>query len=167
MVGVRGFESPAPASFAEAKIRVAEAFGRPDLIMTGSRRRAGSKRAVRHDTAPATPPNGDAAEPAAQAWAAKSRKPKPSPIIPVPADAPPPRWRHPKYGALVATWPYPMQRAGSSALPRECNGKRAARLKKTSIPSLFAGSIQHLVDITMHGAPPAYPHRDRFINCRR
>jgi putative DNA primase/helicase len=33
-------------------------------------------------------------------------KPKPRPIIPVPADAPRCRWRHPKYGSPDAMWPY-------------------------------------------------------------
>jgi hypothetical protein len=31
---------------------------------------------------------------------------KPVPIVPVPADAPPCEWRHPKHGAPVAMWPY-------------------------------------------------------------
>src|ERR1700730_1771556 len=29
-----------------------------------------------------------------------------TPIVPVPTDAPPCRWRHPKYGDPVAMWPY-------------------------------------------------------------
>jgi uncharacterized protein (DUF927 family) len=37
---------------------------------------------------------------------ALSEKSKPVPIIPVPEDAPPCRWRHPKYGEPVATWAY-------------------------------------------------------------
>ncbi len=31
---------------------------------------------------------------------------KPQPIVPVPEDAPPCKWRHPKHGAPVARWPY-------------------------------------------------------------
>ena len=37
---------------------------------------------------------------------ATTPKPVLSPIIPVPPDAPPCRWRHPKYGEPVAMWPY-------------------------------------------------------------
>jgi hypothetical protein len=33
-------------------------------------------------------------------------RPKSAPIVPVPADAPPCTWRHPKHGAPVAMWPY-------------------------------------------------------------
>jgi hypothetical protein len=35
-----------------------------------------------------------------------AQRPILTPIIPVPTDAPPCRWRHPKYGDPVAMWPY-------------------------------------------------------------
>jgi len=35
-----------------------------------------------------------------------AQRPILAPIIPVPTDAPPCRWRHPKYGDPVAMWPY-------------------------------------------------------------
>jgi putative DNA primase/helicase len=36
----------------------------------------------------------------------KAQKPTLIPIIPVPTEAPPCRWRHPKYGDPLAMWPY-------------------------------------------------------------
>src|SRR6266404_1968142 len=38
--------------------------------------------------------------------AAKPAKPKPSPVIPAPVDAPACSWRHPRHGEPVAMWPY-------------------------------------------------------------
>jgi uncharacterized protein (DUF927 family) len=43
---------------------------------------------------------------AAGATDASALKSKPVPIIPVPGNAPPCQWRHPKYGEPVATWAY-------------------------------------------------------------
>jgi hypothetical protein len=46
---------------------------------------------------------GNGAAHPARAGAARS---SPVPIVPVPADAPPCAWRHPRHGAPVAMWPY-------------------------------------------------------------
>jgi putative DNA primase/helicase len=42
----------------------------------------------------------------ATAFAGATGRPKPVPIVPVPADAPECAWRHPKHGPPVAKWPY-------------------------------------------------------------
>src|SRR6266567_8117108 len=42
----------------------------------------------------------------ATAFAVTTARPKPVPIVPVPADAPECAWGHPKHGAPVAKWPY-------------------------------------------------------------
>jgi hypothetical protein len=47
-----------------------------------------------------------AAEKGAAGATGAAARPKSTPIVPVPADAPPCTWRHPKHGAPVAMWPY-------------------------------------------------------------